>query len=138
MASGTVHIMSERFDNNFVDVGLTLLGCTGTIVNTFRYRIYKDIFEFGGTARFNITARTSSNPGAYFYIPGQRQALTSFYIQCGVVGAVNGKVEYEMCRVQVSDNNRQISVTTTESQANLPTGAVKFSLPFIQLALKPL
>ena len=80
MASGVVHFSSEMYNNNFSDCGLYLYNMTGSITNTFRYRINRDIYEFGGVARLTITSRTGSNPGVYFNLPSPRKLLTSFYL----------------------------------------------------------
>lgn len=138
MASGVVHFPSESYNNNFIDVPTYSYNMTGSITNVFGYRIYKDIFEFGGCCRINVTARTGSNPGVYFNLPSSRKLLTSLYIQCGSVGDANNHMFYEMLRIQTAQDNTQISVTTTESHSNMPTGSIRFSIPIIRCALQPL
>ena len=105
MANGVVHFPSEIYNNNFTDIPLYGYNLTGSITNTFRYRIYKDIFEFGGDARIIVSSRTGSNPGVYFNLPSSRKLLTSFYLECGNVGTSNNSMFYEMLRVSVSQAN---------------------------------
>ena len=82
MATGKIET-GELLNNDFHEVPLNLYNMTGTIVNWMTYRLYKNVFEFGGSARVSTTARTGGNPGFYFYIPNNRELVSTFSLFAG-------------------------------------------------------
>ena len=64
--NGKIVTETDFSNNEYYGLSLTLYHIEGTISIGFTYRIWKNIFEFGGTARVNVTARTGGNPGFTF------------------------------------------------------------------------